>query len=108
METSVANYKYALLFGGEPVSASEKTRVIDEVKKLGSLTFALTMNEEGWAAQCNEMPALIAGNTNPHPTDIEIQSEIRTAIFAAFDVQTNQPGSVESPYQEFKYTGADK
>ena len=102
METPSKNYQYGLLFAGEAVSLSEKARVMEEIEKVGSLTFALSLNDEGWVAQCNEMPALIAGNTNPHPSDIEIKSEIRSAIFSAFDVKT-EPVGVESPYQEFKY-----
>jgi len=97
------NYKYASLFGGEAVAESEKARVIEEVRKIGSLTFVIQKDEEGWSAQCQEMPALIAGNTNSNPTDIEIHSEIRSAIFAAFDVKVEQV----SPYQEgFKYAAA--
>jgi hypothetical protein len=103
METPSKNYKYGMLFGGEPVSESEKARVIEEIEKVGSLTFSLTINEEGWVAQCNEISSLIAGNTNPSPTDIEITSEIRAAIFSAFDVKV-EPASIQSPYQEFKYS----
>ena len=104
METSSMNYKYGMLFGGELVSGSEKARVMEEIEKVGSLTFALSINEEGWVAQCKEIPSIIAGNTNPNPSDIEITSEIRAAIFSAFDVKTESTGGVESPYQEFKYT----
>ena len=93
-----------MLFGGEPVSESEKARVMEEIQKVGSLTFVLTIGEEGWAAQCNEIPAIIASNTNPTPSDIEIKSEIRAAIFATFDVQLETTRGVESPYQEFKYS----
>jgi hypothetical protein len=104
METSSTNYKYGMLFGGEPVPESEKARVMEEVKKVGSLTFALSISEEGWVAQCNEIPSIIAGNTNPNPSDVEITSEIRIAIFSTFDVKTESTGGVESPYQEFKYS----
>lgn len=103
MENPTKSYKYGLLFAGEPVSESEKARVMEEIEKIGSLTFALTISKEGWVAQCNEMPSLIAGNTNPNPTDTEIASEIREAIFAAFDVKLDTNGP-RSPYQEFKYS----
>lgn len=102
METTSTNYKYGMLFGGEPVSASEKARVLEEVAKVGSLTFGLTFTTEGWTAQCNEIPSIIAGNTNPDPNDIEIQSEIRAAIFATFDVKM-EPQDIASPYQGFRY-----
>lgn len=103
METSPKDYKYGMLFGGEPVSESEKARVMEEVEKVGSLTFALSIGEEGWVAQCNEIQSIIAGNTNPNPSDIEITSEIRAAIFSTFDVKIESTG-IESPYQEFKYS----
>ena len=104
MDIPAANYKYGMLFGGEPVPASEKARVIEEIGKItpGPLTFTLTTNSEGWAAQCNEIPAIIAGNTNKDPNDIEIQSEIRAAIFAVFDVKL-EPQDVTSLYQGFRY-----
>src|SRR3990167_3521172 len=58
METYSTNYKYCMLFGGEPVSASEKDRVLEEVEKVGSLTFGLSFTTEGWTAQCNEIPSI--------------------------------------------------
>jgi hypothetical protein len=103
METPSKNYKYGMLFGGEPVSGSEKARVMEEIEKVGSLTFVLSISEEGWVAQCNEIPSIIAGNTNPNPSDVEITSEIRAAIFVAFDVKI-EPAGIESPYQEFRYS----
>jgi hypothetical protein len=103
METISKNFKYGMLFGGELVSESEKARVMEEIGKVGSLTFALNIGEEGWVAQCLEIPSIIAGNTNPNPSDIEITSEIRVAIFSTFDVKIESAG-IESPYQEFKYS----
>ena len=102
METHTA-YKHGLLFGNEPVSESERARVLNEIEKVGTLTFSITSDEHGWAAQCNEVPAIIAGNSTTHPSDEEITSEIRSAIFAAFDVQIEAARTVESPYQEFRY-----
>lgn len=102
METS---YKYGALFGGESIAESEKARVMEEISKVGSLTFTIDRDTEGWSAQCVEIPSIIAGNTNPNPNDIEIQSEIRSAIFATFDVKIEQ--SITSPYQpDFKYSAA--
>lgn len=103
MDTS---YKYGVLFGGELVADSEKARVQKEIQKVGSLTFTIALSESGWSAQCKEIPSIIAGNTNPTPTNIEIESEIRSAIFATFDVKVDRP-NVESPYQNsFKYSAS--
>ncbi len=99
-------YKYGMLFAGEPVPESERLRVMEELSQTGQLTFELERSVEGWSAQCNEIPAIIAGNTNPNPSDIEIQSELRSAIFAAFNVQVEKP-DVTSPYFQqdiFRYS----
>ena len=80
--------KYASLFGSNPdISLDEKDRVITELQKIGSLTFTIETDEEGWTARCNEIEGIIAGNTNPNPTDVEIESQIREAIYAAFNVK---------------------
>ena len=98
-------FKYGLLFGGEPVPESEKARVMEELAPFGSLSFRIEKSPEGWTAQCKEIPAIVAGNTNPNPNDIEIESQIRAAIFAVLNVQTEQT-EIGSPYleaQRFNY-----
>ncbi|HVW82460.1 MAG TPA: hypothetical protein VHC68_00730 [Candidatus Paceibacterota bacterium] len=100
-------YKRGILFAGIAVSESEKARVIEELEEVGPLTFTMHYSEEGWTATCDQIPSIIAGNTNPKPNDIEIQSEIRSAIFAALDVQFQKP-EVESPYtNSFAYSVAE-
>lgn len=104
MEPSQNAYKYGLLFGNEPVSQSEKARVIEEIQKVGgSLTFKIETSPEGWVGQCNEIPSIITGSTNHDPSDIEIKSEIQSAIFAAFDIKI-EDRKIEAPFQEFKYS----
>ncbi len=91
------------MFGSERVSESEKARLYEEMQALGGLTFDVTTTEEGWTAQCQEIPAIIAGNTNPTPSTVEIETEIRLAIFAAFDIKPEK-AEIESPISEqFSY-----
>lgn len=52
----------------------------------GNLTFRLTSTNEGWLAECNEIPGIFTGAPNPAPTFTEIDALVRDAIFAAFDV----------------------
>jgi len=66
------------------------------------LTFGkIQKSEEGWFAQCNEIEGIIAGNSNPNPTNAEIESEIRQAIISAFNVKMEET-PVESPFK-FEY-----
>ncbi len=90
---------YAAVFGNEPdIPFKEKVRVINEVSKLGGLTFTIEKNAEGWNAECVEVPAIITGNTNPNPSNLEIESLIREAIFSAFNIRFDAADqSVPSP-----------
>lgn len=99
------NQKFATLFGNNPdISLEERTRVINELEKIGSLTFKIYQNKEGWTAECNEISGIIACNTNPKPSNLEIESQIRDAIFAAFNVRfENKTDAVESPLK-FEYS----
>ena len=96
--------RMALLFAGYNVSDEERFRVGKEIEKVGGLTFRFEKHEEGWSAQCNELDSIIVGNSNPNPTNTEIESEIRQAIFSAFDVQVLDGESIKSPFQ-FAYDG---
>lgn len=68
-----------------------------ELEKIGTLTFSLSKDENGWVAQCDEVTGIIAGGTNPNPSPNEMESEIRSAIFAAFNVHETEP-EPKSPY----------
>ena len=92
------NQKSAALFGNNPdISLDERARVIVELNKIGSLNFDITLNEDGWTAQCKEVPGIIAGGTNLNPAASEIENQIRDAIYAAFDVKIEEKKK-ESPY----------
>ncbi|MEK7180073.1 MAG: hypothetical protein AAB706_01235 [Patescibacteria group bacterium] len=98
---------WALLFGNNAdISLGERARVLNEINQIGSLTFKIYRNEEGWMAKCQEVNGIIAGGTNPQPTSVEIESQIRDAIFAAFDVKTNV--DKESPYFTYQESEPEK
>jgi hypothetical protein len=92
---------YAAIFAGLSVSDEERFRVGKEIEKLGGLTFKVQKGEDGWTAQCDQVDGIMAGNGNPNPSAAEIESEIRQAILAAFEVEVEQ-GSVQSPFS-FEY-----
>ena len=92
------NTAFAALFGNNPaISLDERARVMGELEKVGTLTFSVSKDENGWVAQCDEASGIIAGGTNPTPSTNEMESEIRSAIFAAFNVHETEP-EAKSPY----------
>ncbi|MEK7186866.1 MAG: hypothetical protein AAB690_00525 [Patescibacteria group bacterium] len=93
-----SQYNQALIFAGLPISDEEKFRVGEEIKKLGGLTFSVHINKDGWYAQCNQVDGIMAANTNPGPTNAEIEAEIRQAIISAFNIESSE-SSVESPFK---------
>jgi hypothetical protein len=98
------NVKFASLFGNNTdIDLEERTRIIRELEKIGSLTFKISKDDEGWTAQCKEVPAIITGNTNPNPTDTEIESQVRDAIYSAFNVKVQQK-TILPEFQKFKYS----
>jgi len=95
------NKNFADLFGNNPaISLEERDRVIAELRKIGSLTFSIDVSGDGWIAQCKEIDGLIAANTNPTPSNMEIESQIREAVYTAFNVKFER---VPSPLK-FEYT----
>ena len=98
------NLKFASLFGNNTdIDLEERTRVVRELEKIGSLTFKITKDADGWTAQCREMAGIITGNTNPSPTDTEIESQVRDAIYSAFNVKVHKK-SILPEYQQFQYS----
>ncbi len=93
----------ALIFAGITVSPEESFRVGLEIKKIGGLTFSkIKRSKEGWFTQCDQVPGIIAGNTNPNPDNVEIEAHIRQAIIAAFNIKVVGETSIESPFR-FEY-----
>ena len=60
---------------------------IKEIGRDGMLHFIIKSHKKGWTAQCEEIEGIVTGNTNPNPSQDEINTNIRNAIFAAFNVQ---------------------
>jgi hypothetical protein len=75
------------------------------LQKIGNLTFTIHVDEGGWTAQCNEVDGIVAGNTNPNPSNAEIESQIREAVYAAFNVRVDKKDqeSIASPLR-FAYS----
>ena len=97
-KNNTQNKEIAAIFGNNPaISLDERARVTAELEKIGGLTFDLRKDGEGWVAKCEEVSGIIAGGTNPNPSANEIESEIRSAIFAAFNVHETEPEK-KSPY----------
>lgn len=99
METKTSEENvFAALFGHNPaISLDERARVIAELEKIGSLTFDVKKDSDGWTAQCKEVSGIVAGGINPNPSEVEIETQIRSAIFAAFNVK-EQEVDKKSPY----------
>lgn len=98
------NINLASLFGNNPyIDLDERARVSRELGKIGSLTFKVSKDEDGWMAQCKELPGIITGNTNPDPENVEIESQIRDAIYTALNIKIKKK-AILSDYQKFKYS----
>lgn len=98
------NINLASLFGNNlDIGLDERARVAKELKKIGSLNFDVSKSKDGWMAQCKELPGIITGDTNPNPENDEIESQIRDAIYVAFNVKI-QKKTILSDYQKFKYS----
>lgn len=93
--------KQALLFVGHDVSDDEKLRITTEINKIGGLTFSLYHDDDGWTAQCNEVPGILAAGDNPHPLADEVESGIRSSVLAAFGAKER----VQSPYFGYAVAG---
>ena len=66
--------------------SDRRVRVMkDEIDKVGGrLNFVVHRHEDGWTAECKEIKGIVTGDTEPNPTDQEINDLIRDAIFTAF------------------------
>ena len=63
-------------------------RMNKQIRDLGGLLhFVITRAEDGWVAKCDEVEGIITGGLNANPDDYEIESQVREAIYTAFDVK---------------------
>ena len=85
--------KRANIFAGNEAedfaSVESMTRQIRDLG--GMLHFTITRSGDGWMAKCNEVEGIITGGLNPDPSEFEIESQIREAIYTAFDINVNIP-----------------
>ena len=89
MENSHQNYKLGSLVDGKARDYTAIEKMTEQIEQLGGmLHFTISKDEDGWSAQCKEVAGIITGGANPAPTDFEIESNIREAIFTAFHVET--------------------
>lgn len=95
------------LFNGDkdkrPERSEEVSRISEELKSLGGvLVFAVEKGVDGWSAQCKQVPGIITGGSNPEPTEYEIQSQVRDAIYSAFHIETRiHPELLKTSITEF-------
>lgn len=52
----------------------------------GSLNFKIIKNSDGWVAQGIEVPGILTGGKEINPKIVTINSSIKSAIFAAFNI----------------------
>ena len=89
------NYKLGSLVDGKTRDYTAIEKMTKQIERLGGmLHFSISKDENGWSAQCNEVSGIITGGANVNPTDFEIESNIREAIFTAFHVETNTSSEI--------------
>lgn len=84
-------YKLGRLFSGNTPSDKKAVKqMMDQINAVGGmLHFSITREEDGWSAQCDEIPGIITGGESPNPTNEEIEQSIREAIHAAFHLSSD-------------------
>lgn len=74
----------------------------------GGFHFKIERHKDGWTAECEDVKGIITGGTNPNPTQEEVDSQIKDAIFTAFGVpaylsKDSLIRNVEKPAKELVY-----
>jgi predicted RNase H-like HicB family nuclease len=85
------NYKFAGLFGknSNPDQVAVE-KMMEQIQAVGGmLHFAITKEEDGWSAQCDELPGIITGGISSSPAEAEIEANVRAAIHAAFNLSSS-------------------
>lgn len=100
------DYKLGALLGKGHSSEDSRAKeaMNEEIRKAGGLLhFNIQADVSGWHAECVEIDGLITGGQSPHPTDDEIQTNIREAIHTAFHItpaeQNKKPISNANEFQ---------
>lgn len=83
------DYKFGSLFSKKQSTEDNRAKeaMNEEIQKVGGLLhFTIQKDENGWHAECDEIEGLMTGGTSTHPSDEEIQTNIREAIHTAFHI----------------------
>lgn len=70
----------------DPETVKVYRRMVGEIQKVGGLSFLVSINEGGWAAECEEFPGIITGGTSTNPNDEEVMNSIIESVKTAFHV----------------------
>ena len=61
-------------------------RLKDDLEKNNGFTFTITSSNEGWLAECEEIPGIVTGSDSPKPTMKEVTDLVKDAIFSAYAI----------------------
>lgn len=80
------NIAKALNYPFNPQGDIRVHAMLSEFERRGGLKFNISRHKDGWMAECTNVAGIITGNTNPKPSDEEIDMYIKDAIFSAFGI----------------------
>ena len=87
------DYKLGNIFsdGQRAKNAAAVEAMNEEIRKVGDLLhFTVTISDDGWTAECDEIEGIVTGGKSQSPSDDEIKANIQEAIHTAFNVETVQ------------------
>lgn len=92
----------------EPEKDVHVRNMLVEIKRQGGFRFQVKRNKDGWVAECENVKGIITGGSDPNATQAEIDSQIKDAIFTAFDIppylcKDQLIRNVEKPVEELVY-----
>ena len=60
--------------------------MLAEIQSRDGLKFKVRKDEGGWTAECENLKGIMTGGTDLHPTQSEIDAQVKDAIFTAFEI----------------------
>lgn len=69
-----------------PLKNESVLSMVRKINELGGLQFTLSTHKDGWTAECKNLPGILTGDTDPHPSLYEVDKNIKDAIFTAFGI----------------------
>lgn len=83
----ISNLTKPISFLFHPEKDGRVIAMRNEFEKHGDrLGFKVSIDKEGWVAECKEIKGIITGGTNPYPSQKEIDEQITDAIHTAFAI----------------------